>query len=79
MIVRVLIGALKLTKLICRAAKIDSPVSLNGRSSGVTRSVSRSSIPRASSSRISVSMITITGRIVKNTSSTDQRPAPRRR
>jgi len=75
--VSVAIGAAKLTKLICSAAKTPSPVSPNGRSNGLMWATSQSSAPRASSRRISDSMTTITGSSTKSESSTAERPALR--
>ena len=73
----VAIGAAKLTKLICSAAKTPRPLRPKGRSSGAIRATRRSRMPRASSRRIRESMTTITGSSTNSESSTAERPALR--
>jgi len=75
--VRVAMGAAKLTKLICRAAKTPRPVRPKGLRAGASQPTTLSTTPRASSRRIRESITTMTGSRTKRASSMAERPALR--
>lgn len=77
MIASVATGAAKLTRLTCSAAKTPRPVRPKGCRAGASRATSQSRKPVSSSSRIAVSMTTMTGRKMNSTRFIPDFPAGR--